>query len=76
MASAIKTDFGYGGANLETSATGTPTLASALRDAADDITELRTQFVALLAKLDDDGGVTDEDYESTLTPADQALTKG
>ncbi len=76
MASAIKTDFGFGGANLETSATGTPTLASALRDAADDITELRTQLIALLAKLDADAGVTDTDYASTLTPAAQTLTKG
>lgn len=76
MASAITTNFGFGGANLETTATGTPTLASALRDGIDDITELRTQFIALLAKLDADGGVTDEDYASTLTPAAQTLTKG
>lgn len=38
----------------------------------DDITELRTQLIALLVKLDADAGVTDVNYASTLTPA--ALT--
>jgi len=33
---------------------------------AADILELQTQFNLLLAKLDLDAGVTDEDYESTL----------
>lgn len=47
-----------------------------LQDVADDITEFRTQFIALLAKLDADGGVTDVDYASTLTPATQKTTKG
>lgn len=37
-----------------------------------DLTELRTNFIALLAKLDDDAGVTDTNYESTLSP--DALT--
>jgi len=32
-------------------------------------TELTAKFAALLAKLDLDAGVTDEDYASTLTPA-------
>lgn len=44
-------------------------LAALLDDIADDLAELHTRFVALLAKLDLDGGVTDTDYESTLTPA-------
>ena len=73
----IKTTFGTGGANMVPGgAQGTPTLATALRDAADDFTELRTQFIALLAKLDADAGVTDVDYESTLTPAALLTIKG
>lgn len=47
-----------------------------LQDVADDITELRTQLIALLAKLDADAGVTDVNYASTLTPATQKTTKG
>ncbi len=73
---AITTKFGSGGANLTPkNSAGTPTLAGALRDVADDLTELRTQFVALLAKLDADAGVTDVDYASLLTPAAQLTTK-
>lgn len=34
-----------------------------------DLVELRAQFIALLAKLDADAGITDTDYESSLTPA-------
>lgn len=44
-------------------------LTALFDDLADDIDELRTQIIALLAKLDADGGVTDVDYEATLTPA-------
>lgn len=40
-----------------------------------DNQELRAQFIALLAKLDDDAGVTDTNYESTLTPADLEVTE-
>lgn len=73
---AITTKFGSGGANLTPkNSAGTPTLAGTLRDVADDFTELRTQFIALLAKLDLDAGVTDTDYESTLTPSAQLTTK-
>lgn len=73
----IKTSFGSGGGNVAPGGSaGTPDLATALRDIADDLTELRTQFVALLAKLDADAGVTDVDYASTLTPAAQLTIKG
>ena len=69
----ISADFGSGGSGLNPNdSTGTPGLADVLRAGVDDATELRTQFIALLVKLDADAGVTDTDYASTLTPA--ALT--
>ena len=73
---AIAEDFGVGGANLTPGgSSGSPSLAGALRDVADDFTEYRTQFIALLAKLDADGGVTDVNYASTLTPDALLTTK-
>jgi hypothetical protein len=73
---AIKKDHFTGGSFLavgeENDVLG---LASALRAGIDDITELRTQLIALLAKLDADAGVADTDYAATLTPAAQTLTK-
>lgn len=48
---------------------GVAKLEALFNDIADDLAELRTQQIALLAKLDADDGVTDADYESTLTPA-------
>lgn len=76
MATAITENFGTGGSGITPSGSGEPTLAGALRDGIDDMTELRAQFAALLAKLDADVGVTDENYALILTPAAQALTKG
>ncbi|KKL51598.1 hypothetical protein LCGC14_2293910 [marine sediment metagenome] len=49
--------------------------AAPLKSLLDDVTELRTQLIALLAKLDLDAGITDVDYESTLTPAALTTTK-
>jgi hypothetical protein len=72
---AIKTNFGAGGANVNPGH-GNPDLATTLREIADDLAELRTQFIALLAKLDGDGGITDTDYESSLTPSALNTTKG
>lgn len=73
----IKEDFGEAGANIApNNQAGEPSLANVLRDGVDDDSELRTQFNALLAKLDADAGVTDSDYVSTLTPAAQKNTKG
>lgn len=75
--STITTAFGSGGANLAPSdAQGAPSLASALRDIADDLTAIRTAFVGLTAKLDLDGGVTDVDYAATLDPAALVTIKG
>lgn len=66
----IKENFGFGGANLTPDGgAGQPTLAEVLRNFVSDNEETRTQFIALLAKLDLDAGVSDTDYESTLTPA-------
>jgi hypothetical protein len=76
MATQIRTSFGEGQANITEEHGGQARLANALRDGIDDITELRTQLIALLAKLDLDTGVADENYATLLTPADQTLTKG
>jgi len=70
---AIRTDFGQGGANLAPGgASGTPDLATTLRDIADDLAtfkaqfnSLRTAYQATLAKLDADAGVTDTNYAAT-----------
>ncbi len=40
----------------------------------DDLTELRTQIIALLVKLDGEAQIA-ADYESTLTPAALTTTK-
>jgi hypothetical protein len=73
----ISEHFGKGGVNV-VPGHGTPSIADALRDAADDFTELHTQFIALLVKLDVDftaqnlavlNSTLSEDYEATLTPA-------
>lgn len=41
----------------------------------DDITAIRTSFVTLTAKLDDDATVTDTDYASVCDPAALTFTK-
>lgn len=55
---------------------GDPTVGQFLLELVDDLVEQRTQFIALLAKLDLDAAVADEDYESSLTPAALKTTKG
>lgn len=74
---AISENFGFGGANLTPGGAGVPTLSGALRDVADDLAELRTQFVALLTKIDADSGDTygDTNYTATLTPGVLLTTK-
>lgn len=42
---------------------------------ADDVVELRTKLVAVLAKLDADAGVTDVNYASLHTPAASNVTR-
>lgn len=44
-------------------------LEQVLRDGLTDLTALRAAIVAITAKLDSDGGVTDTDYASTCNPA-------
>ena len=73
---AIKESFGEGGANLAPGgAAGSPDLATALRDMADDLAALRTAHNALLAKLDADAGVTDTNYAALHTVAALKTTK-
>lgn len=75
---AIPENWGTGeGPLCPTGVDNQPTLAETARDIADDLAELRTQFIALLAKIDADSGDTggDSDYESTLTPAALTTTK-
>jgi hypothetical protein len=48
---------------LQASATGSAAL----------VNELKAQFNALLAKLDDDAGVTDTNYEATLAVAEDDI---
>lgn len=74
--SIIKKDFGQGGANLAPhGAAGTPDLATVLREEVDDFDTLKVQFnllrtayLALVAKLDADGGVADNNYAATCAP--------
>lgn len=72
----ITTNFGAGGVGLQPNGHGSPSLATAFRDVADDLTELRTTVIDLLTKLDADAGVTDTDYVATLTPAALLTIKG
>lgn len=59
----IKTSFGSGGANITPSgASAQPSLATALRDIADDLTMIRTWGNTLATKLNADAGVTDTNY--------------
>lgn len=84
MSVTIYEDSFSGGAGV-TPYDGTPNLAASLRAAVDDLTELRTQFIALVTKMDTDftaqniavgSSQLDEDYASTLTPAALTLIKG
>lgn len=59
----IKTSFGSGGANLTPGlASANPSLATALRDIADDLATIRTWGNTLSTKLNADAGVTDTNY--------------
>lgn len=55
---------------------GVSTVRELFEATVDDLTEFRTQFIAALTKLDNDAGVTDTDYASTLSPAALTLVKG
>jgi hypothetical protein len=73
----IKTTFGSGGAGVTPGgASGSPNLATVLRDIADDLTALRGSVVAITAKLDLDAGVTDTNYAATTNPAALKTIKG
>ncbi len=70
----IPLDFGKAGKGVTSD--GTPQLADVARDIADDLTELRTRLIAVLAKLDLDAGVTDTNYAALQTPAALKTIKG
>lgn len=86
----ILAGYGTGGAGLTPAPNGSqshPPIDTTLRDVADDVTALRTQlndmrtaYLALLAKLDADGGVTDTNYGTVAAPpaalASQLTIKG
>jgi hypothetical protein len=82
----IKTDFGSGGANLTPNdSAGSPSLATTVRDIADDLVELRTKLIALLTKLDLDftgenaavlASELDVNYVATCSPAALKTIKG
>ena len=74
----INTDYGTGGSGIQPGGSaGDPDLATTLREVSDDLAELRTQYIALLAKLDaEDVTNMDADYESVLTPAALKTIKG
>jgi hypothetical protein len=86
MASTVKENHYAGGAALAAADREGQKLATQIRDLIDDVTglrtayaALRTQYTALLVKLDADGGVTDTNYAATLpisALATQACTKG
>lgn len=59
----ITASFGSGGANLAPGGSnGSPSLALALRDIADDLETIRAWAAALATKLNADAGVTDVNY--------------
>ena len=72
---AISPRFGSGGRNLTPAGHGSPTLATALRDIADDLAALRTSVTGITAKLDADAGVTDTNYAALHNPAALKTTK-
>lgn len=77
MATEVKATQFTGGASVVPGGSGgKPHLAEMVRGMIDDVTELRTQFIALLQKLDADIGINDTNYESLLTPAAQNVIKG
>jgi hypothetical protein len=76
--SQIDANFGSGGANLTEKGHGSPALATALRDVATDLANLRAAFVALTAKIDADATDTggDDDYADTVDPPALLTTQG
>ncbi len=73
---AITATFGEGGSNLTPGeASASPSLATAMRDVADDLAAIRAAVVGITAKLDADAGVTDTNYASTLDPVALKTTK-
>lgn len=73
----IKTSFGSGGSNMTPGgASASPSLATTLRDIADDLAELRTKHNGAMAKLDADATVTDTNYAALHNAVAMKTIKG
>lgn len=78
MTAAVTEDHFSGGTNLQKGHGTKPDAAAIIRDISDDIGLMRTALLNLGTKLDNDVGVTDVDYNSTIATdlATQLVTKG
>jgi hypothetical protein len=74
MAKTIDQLLGDGGRGLSRES-GVDPVKDLFDAAADDLTEIRTQFVALLTQLDTEGGLGGG-YVAGFTPAALTLVKG
>lgn len=73
----INANFGFGGSNLTPGdGAGSPSLATVLRDMADDFTAIHASVVGITAQLDADAGVTDTDFAANNDPAALKTIKG
>ena len=73
----IKENFGSGGSGLTPNkSAGTPSLATILREIADDFTAIHASILGITAQLDVDTGVADTDYAANNDPAALLTLKG
>ncbi len=63
----INTNFNSGGNASQPNGGGAVSLATVLRDIADDLTLIKTWSTTLVAKLNADAGVTDVNYAAIGT---------
>lgn len=67
MASITSNTFSGGANTTPNDSAGTPSLATILRSFVQDVTLLRSTLTALGSKLDADAGVTDTNYNATIS---------
>jgi hypothetical protein len=63
----IGVGFNSGGSASAPNGGGSPSLATALRDVADDLAAIKLAFNTLVTKLNADAGVTDTNYAAIGT---------